>query len=460
VTVHADSDHEQRRLERWKIKNGDLLGMHQRVFWPQDDEEAPEDKVEDFLNEDVLSQVDKLNPAEFDVGAILDDTFEDLNQLADFLHLLADAKPERDDKLRALIKLLKTDSVLKREKVIIFSEFADTARYLEQHLRAAGITQLERIDGDSSQAQRSDVIQRFSPYYNESSSEELRQEGLKEIRVLISTDILSEGLNLQDATRLINYDLHWNPVRLMQRIGRVDRRMNPQVEARILADHPDQRALRGKVEFWNFLPPDELEELLRLFRRVTNKTLIISRTLGIEGRKLLRPDDDYDPIREMNEQFDGTLSDTEMLRLEYNDLVSQHPELAARLPALPNKIFSGKHGPDPEGGARGAFFCYRIPRPDPALPPTENGQPRWSDAAGFTVWIFSDLDGKHLLTDESDIADLIRCEPDTPRHCELDRAKLSELRTAVEKKITADHLRSLQAPLGVMPVLKCWMEVN
>ena len=50
--------------------------------------------------------------------------------------------------------------------------------------------------------------------------------------------MLSEGLNLQDATRLINYDLHWNPVRLMQRIGRVDRRLDPQVEAKLIAVRP------------------------------------------------------------------------------------------------------------------------------------------------------------------------------------------------------------------------------
>ncbi len=76
--------------------------------------------------------------------------------------------------------------------------------------------------------------------------------------MLISTDVLSEGLNLQDATRLINYDLHWNPVRLMQRIGRVDRRLNPEIEERLVADHPDQADVRRKVAFWNFLPPAEL----------------------------------------------------------------------------------------------------------------------------------------------------------------------------------------------------------
>ena len=111
---------------------------------------------------------------------------------------------------------------------------------------------------------RSKLIQRFAPYYNESSSGELAADRKEEIRVLISTDVLSEGLNLQDATRLINYDLHWNPVRLMQRIGRIDRRMDPAIEQAILSDHPDQKDLRGSVGYWNFLPPDELDDLLRL----------------------------------------------------------------------------------------------------------------------------------------------------------------------------------------------------
>src|SRR4029079_1532794 len=112
--------------------------------------------------------------------------------------------------------------------------------------------------------ERGELIQRFAPYYNDSSSSDLERKGKKEIRVLISTDVLSEGLNLQDATRLINYDLHWNPVRLMQRIGRVDRRLNPDVEATLVAEHAEEAPVRGTVTYWNFLPPDELNKLLHL----------------------------------------------------------------------------------------------------------------------------------------------------------------------------------------------------
>lgn len=458
VTVHADSEHDKRRLERWQTKHGDLLGYareHQHELWP---EEADEDQVEEFLNEDILNAIKKLDPEAFDIDAIVDDTFDDLDQLAEFLGLLGEAKPERDDKLKALLKLLKTDPVLKKEKVILFTEFADTAHYLEQQLGRAGTEGVCRIDGSSTQRQRSDVIRRFAPYYNDSSSAELAAVGKEEIRILIATDVLSEGLNLQDATRLINYDLHWNPVRLMQRIGRVDRRMNPAVEARILADHPHRKKLRGQIAFWNFLPPEELDEFLRLFQRVTSKTLVISRTLGIEGRKLLTPDDEFDPIKELNEQCDGSMSDAEQLRLEYNELVAKHPELAKQLPGLPLKLFSGKESPRP--GSRAVFFCHRIPRPDMSLIETETGEPRWSDAAGITAWSCYDLEGNRVLTDAGVIAALVRSDLGTPRRCAVERATLSELRKKVEKQLVNDYLKPLQAPMGVTPVLKCWMELN
>ncbi len=458
ITVHSHNDHNKRRLERWKIQHGGLINYtqsHNHEFWPDDPDE---DQVEEFLTEDHLAAVEQLDADLYRIDEIIDDTYDDLNQLAEFLNLLSEAKPEKDDKLKALIKLLKNDAVLKKEKVILFSEFADTARYLEHQLAQAGFDELCRIDGSSSQKQRSDVIRRFSPYYNESSSPELTAEGKKEIRILISTDVLSEGLNLQDATRLINYDLHWNPVRLMQRIGRVDRRMNPAIEAQIIADHPDRKKLRGKTAYWNFLPPDELDGILRLFQRVTHKTLIISRTMGIEGRKLLTPDDEFDPIKEINEQCDGHLSDTESLRLEYERLMTEHPELAAQLAGFPLKVFSGKASPKPD--SRAVFFCYRIPRPDSTLKDIDTDQPIWSDAAGLTVWACFDIERKVVLTDAGAIANLIRSTISTPRKTIIEQTVLSDLRQQVEKQLTTEFLRPLQAPVGVAPVLKCWMELN
>jgi hypothetical protein len=84
----------------------------------------------------------------------------------------------------------------------------------------------------------------------------------------------------------------------MQRIGRVDRRLDLAIEDQIKQDHPDK--VRGKVSFWNFLPPDELNAILSLYTTVTRKTLLISRTLGIEGKQLFRPEDEYEAIRDFN----------------------------------------------------------------------------------------------------------------------------------------------------------------
>ena len=170
-------------------------------------------------------------------------------------------------------------------KVLVFTEFSDTADYLLERLNAAGNAGVERIDSRTKGKERLVVIRRFSPYYNNSSSAQLAAAGEKEIRVLISTDVLSEGLNLQDDTRLINYDLHWNPVRLMQRIGRVDRRRGDATETALAADHPTARETRSSIVFHNFLPPEELNRLLTLYSKVTRKTLRISKALaGIEER--------------------------------------------------------------------------------------------------------------------------------------------------------------------------------
>ena len=454
VEVHAEG-HDRKRLDRFKSKHAaliDYVEAHQNDLFA---DEADDDEVEPFLTEEMLAEVDRLDREEYEVGDLIDDCIDDMEQLAVFLGMVKDVTPKKDDKLQALIKLLKTDKVLKNQKLILFTEFADTARYLEKELKAAGIEGIERIDGSSSQKRRSQVIRRFSPYYNDTSRAALQSDGLEEIRVLIATDVLSEGLNLQDATRLINYDLHWNPVRLMQRIGRTDRRLDPKVEKAILHDDPNQKTVRGTTQFWNFLPPEELNELLSLFSRVTQKTVVISRSFGIEGKKLLSPDDDFDPVKEMNERFDGVMSEVEKLRLEYDQLRDEHPELIEAAAALPSKTFSGRKSVD--GQAR-VFFCHRIPRPDPSLVEAELGQPRWSLAAGYTVWTEVALEPESSTNDVGAIAPHIRCETDEKRATTLAKSKLKALREQVEKDLVKQHLRPLQAPVGVSPSLLCWME--
>jgi superfamily II DNA or RNA helicase/HKD family nuclease len=449
LEVHSETDAEKKRLDRWKHQNAEVLDFvtHRQFDLFKDDD--VEDADEDIIPEEFLEAVTKLSRDEYEVVEMIQETFLDLDQIVSFLEEAKKFEPRHDDKLKKLIRLLKSKD-LENEKVLIFTEFADTARYLHQQLTAAGIEGVVQVDS-ATKGNRADILQRFSPYYNGSNSDKLKQQGKAEIRVLISTDVLSEGLNLQDASRMMNYDIHWNPVRLMQRIGRVDRRMNPMVEAALLRDHPEVAASRGTVFFWNFLPPDELNALLTLYTKVTQKTLLISKTLGIEGKKLFRPEDDYEALREFNHAYEGTKTVVEKMHLEYQALIQDHPELVNRLNGLPGAFFSGRKRP--AKGTRGVFFCY-------ALPALDKETNEFTEAAGTTRWYLYDMDKKTILDDPGEIIESLRCKPDTPRLCVTEQKMLKEIRANVLKHIKDTYLKRVDAPVGVKPSLKCWMEIN
>ena len=449
LEVHSESDAEKKRLGRWKAQNAEVLGyavQRQLELWGEEGAEADE---EDVVPQEILDNVEHLDRAEYDVVEMISETFLDLDQIARFLDEARKFKPKHDDKLQKLIRLLKSKA-LADQKILIFTEFADTARYLKRHLDEAGIEGVEQVDS-ATRKNRADVIQRFSPYYNDLSSPELAERGREEIRVLISTDVLSEGLNLQDASRMINYDIHWNPVRLMQRIGRVDRRMNPAIEQRYVADHPEAAASRGKVWFWNFLPPEELNEILSLYTKVTQKTLLISKTLGIEGKKLLTPEDNYEALKEFHHAYEGTRTAIEDMHLEYQALLQADPELEARLAYLPGAIFSGRKRP--AKGVRGVFFCY-------ALPALDKETNKFTEEAGTTRWYLYDLDHETILEEPGEIAASIRSKPETPRCCKTEETTLLDVRKRIEKHIKNGYLKRVDAPVGVKPRLQCWMELN
>ena len=449
LEVHSETEAEKKRLERWKTRHAEALGIakqRQLELWGDEEEESDD---EDILPQEMLDAVERLDRDEYEVEEMLSESFQDLDQIMQFLEEVKKFEPRHDDKLQKLIRLLKSKA-LADQKVLIFTEFADTARYLKKRLDEAGITGVEQVDS-ATKRNRADVIQRFSPYYNGLSSPELAKQGRPEIRVLISTDVLSEGLNLQDASRMMNYDIHWNPVRLMQRIGRVDRRMNPAVEDQLLADHPEIAASRGKVWFWNFLPPEELNEILTLYTRVTQKTLLISKTLGIEGRKLLTPEDDYDALKEFNQAYEGTRTAVENMHLEFQALIQSDPELEARLNGLPGAIFSGRKRP--AKGTRGVFFCY-------ALPALDKEKDEFTEEAGTTRWYLFDLDRDSILEEPGELAASIRSKPSTRRKCTTDEKTLVDIRGRVEKHVKNTYLKRVDAPVGVKPKLRCWMELN
>lgn len=442
--------HSPKTAQRWKDQHTTLLNSIYEHLRQRLGNGSEEELDEDVIPEEFKKKIEKLNEREFNTTDMVLDTMLDLDVLARFLDELTGFTPANDDKLQTLLELMQTDPILSQHKVLIFTEYRDTARYLETQLAAAGISSVAEVDSLSREG-ISNTVRAFAPYYNESTSAALADEGMKEIRVLVATDILAEGLNLQDATCIINYDLHWNPVRLMQRIGRVDRRLDWETEGRIVADHPDTETIRGTVHLWNFLPPDELNRILSLYERVTHKTLRISKTFGIEGQKLLTPDDDYNALREFNNAYEGTTTSTEEMFLAYQRLLKDYPELPQWVENMPLRVFSGKQYPIQ--GARGVFFCYRLPAKDAVT-----GD--WTDEASFTKWYLYHLEDGSIEEDATRIFGLVESTPDTHRMNREEKSLLSDIRRKMDKHITNTYMKRVQAPAGVGFSLLAWMELT
>jgi superfamily II DNA or RNA helicase len=162
MTKNSLTGSEKSRLDRWRGQNAELLGLvkqHQLELF--EEEEEPD---EDVITEEMLDNVEELSRDEYKVEEILDESLLDMDQIAKFLQELQTLKSSQDDKLRALIRLLKTDKILKTHKVLIFSEFMATARYLARELEKAGFDAVDEIDS-ARKRNRADVIRQFAPYY-------------------------------------------------------------------------------------------------------------------------------------------------------------------------------------------------------------------------------------------------------------------------------------------------------
>lgn len=389
-------------------------------------------------------------PQHHNFDELLDDVVDDMNFLTGLLsriyrifyadELGGEPDTEKDDKLQQLLSLIKSDPNKKR---LIFTEFCDTARYLYSQLHNAGVKHLEQIDSRR-KVNREDVIARFSPYYNGKTPHQIGAP----VQTLITTDVLSEGLNLQDASIIINYDLHWNPVRLMQRIGRLDRRLDTHIEEKLNRTNPT-------VHVWNFLPPAELDDILNLRQRVDGKILRISRTLGIEGQ-FVSPNDDNETLRLFNERYDGTESIEELMNLERQRISENHPELWKQLPNLPKRLFSGKDVntepptlrnrdgeliPLERTGNIGVFCCYQMPNTE-------------------IKWYFYDTEMDEVYENLNYIWPEIRCDMDTPRYSPGGPGELKGVLNKVETHIRQNYLLRIQAPMGANPKLITWMEIG
>jgi len=174
-----------------------------------------------------LEALPTLDPSQFDLRKLHKAIQNDVEILTEIWHLIKDITPEKDAKLKRLKDLLADQ--LKGKKVLLFTYYKDTARYLYRELgqdkgkkwrESIGNPNIRRMDSGEPTKERQKLIQSFSPVSN-GKPEIAGSES--EVDIMISTDVLSEGQNLQDCGTLLNYDLHWNPTRMVQRAGRIDR---------------------------------------------------------------------------------------------------------------------------------------------------------------------------------------------------------------------------------------------
>ena len=190
---------------------------------------------------------------------------QDAQRLFSILELVGDWKPAKDEKLAELQKLLTKKHP--NEKVLVFSQFADTVSYLNEQLRSRDLKKFATVTGDTEDP--SAFARRFSP-----ESNEVRQKvpAADELRVLVATDVLSEGQNLQDAAIVVNYDLPWAIIRLIQRAGRVDR-IGQKSEA---------------ILCYSFLPADGVERVIRLRARIRQRLHENAEVVGAPTRRFSR----------------------------------------------------------------------------------------------------------------------------------------------------------------------------
>lgn len=189
-------------------------------------ERAPAD--EDELLDDVDAEV---SATWFEKERLADALEADITLLTGLVRQVRDIPPNRDAKLQVLNDYFRARAPA-AHRTIVFTQFADTAIYLHNALKDS-YGRVELVTGSLSNALA--VTRRFAPRANRADVPPDQQ-----VELLISTDALSEGVNLQDADTLINYDLHWNPVRLIQRAGRIDRIGSPNDEIHITSFLPER----------------------------------------------------------------------------------------------------------------------------------------------------------------------------------------------------------------------------
>ncbi len=315
--------------------------------------------------------------SDFFANSLQTSLINDSREIIRILTIGKDWNPANDRQLNALHELLTITH--SKEKVLVFTQFADTAFYLTEQLKKRGLQKLESVTGDNENP--TGFAQRFSPHSNKKPE---ISNANQELRVLITTDVLSEGQNLQDAHIILNYDLPWAIIRLIQRAGRVDR--------------IGQKATQ--IICYSFLPEDGIEQIINLRRRLTqrieeNAEVVGSDETFFEGD----PVNITDLYNEKSGILDGEDDDTEVDLASYayqiwKNATDANPQLNKIIPDLPNVIYATKHNND-------------IPDKDGVIVYTKTAEEN-------DVLAWMDKSGKVITQSQLAILRAAQCGPDEP----------------------------------------------
>ena len=285
---------------------------------------------------------------------------------------------KRDEKLQEFLRRL--PDLVADGKLLVFTEYQDTAKYVFDHLPESIKRDARLVTGDTEHPER--IVQLFAPKANDDY--QLRP-GERELKLLVSTDVLSEGLNLQDCSRVLNYDLHWNPVRLIQRFGRVDR---------IGSEHE-------VVHAYNFLPEKAAERELALHEKLASRIKEFNAILGMDGQVLDRkervnPEAMYAIYEERSGKHLGRfeVGEAEVFGVSLAEAEEFFRELREREPAEYERIRSLRDGirtARRTGEAKVLVLCR---------------------AGSFIRLYVRDLKDQPVDIDTTDALALLKCEPD------------------------------------------------
>jgi superfamily II DNA or RNA helicase len=366
------------------LEGGRLLSSTEYRRWLQT-EGLDDIGTEEADWEEFLASLPELPVDRYDVERLRAAVQADLHSLRG---ILADLDSDRsDDKLETLKELLQSEP-LRGRKIVVFSYFKDTARYLyhqlagDPNLTTAGFSSVEIVDSEVKPSERTAHIRRFAPRAN--GEPDMPPE--EQINLLISTDVLSEGQNLQDADVIINYDLHWNPVRMVQRVGRLDRIGSP----------------HAVIHVYNFFPEEELEDLLGLLERLSQKLDAINRTVGLDASILgEKPNPmDFNILRRLEQEdlttFQELEAESELTVGEFlqQDLLRFLKEVGEeKLKRIPSGVGTARKT---VRGPRGFFAAFRNPQ------------------TGQHHWLFYDEEKDRIIERRLEAIRHIRCEPSEP----------------------------------------------